>query len=295
MPVTMSKLITLVGGAAVVAVQAGCSVDAHIVPATGTFERTLPVDGPVDLSITGGSGRIQIVTGGDASVHIVGHVRAHNSPFAELDAIERVHGVEANPPITQNGNRVQLGELEVDSLRGNVRIDYDVTVPTRTKVRTRTGSGDQQIGEVLGPVDASAGSGDLRVGPIGSSITLKTGSGDIVVLGARGDVAARTGSGDVQARALNGSVNVHTASGDITLDGRPASDWTIAAASGDVTLRVPDDAAFVLDATTASGKLRSRHDLDSRRTSSRRHMEGVVHGGGPRLDVRTASGSIRVE
>ena len=124
------------------------------------------------------------------------------------------------------------------------RIDYDVTVPTRTKIRTRTGSGNQQIGEVLGPVDATAGSGDLRVGPIGSSVTLRTGSGDIEVLGARGDVAARTGSGDVQAMALNGSVHVHTASGDITLDGRPGADWTIAAASGNVTLHVPDDAAL---------------------------------------------------
>jgi DUF4097 and DUF4098 domain-containing protein YvlB len=295
MPDTLFRLLTLLGAAAAVAVHAGCGVDAQIAPATGTFERTLQVDGPVDLSITGGSGRIQIVTGAGDTVRIVGHVRARATPFAEFDATDRVKGVEANPPISQNGNRVQLGEIEVDSLRSNVRIDYDVTVPTRTKIRTRTGSGDQRIGEVLGPVDAAAGSGDLRVGPIGSSVTLKTGSGDIEVLGARGDVAARSGSGDVQAKALNGSVNVHTASGDITVDGRPVGDWTIAAASGDVTLRVPDDAPFVLDATTASGKLRSRHDLDSRRSSSRHHVEGVAHGGGPRLDVRTASGSIRVD
>jgi DUF4097 and DUF4098 domain-containing protein YvlB len=126
-------------------------------------------------------------------------------------------------------------------------------------------------------------------------VTARTGSGDIDLLGARGNVAARSGSGDVAARALNGSVRIQTASGDIEVDGRPVDDWTITAASGDVTLHVPEDAAFVIDATTSSGRLRSRHDLDSRRSSSRRHMEGAAHGGGPRLDVTTASGSIRVE
>jgi len=115
------------------------------------------------------------------------------------------------------------------------------------------------------------------------------------VLGARGDVAARSGSGDVQATALDGSLHVHTASGDITLRSRPLGDWTIAAASGDVTMNLPEDAAFNLDATTSSGRLRSRHDLDSHRSSSRRHLQGLAHGGGPRLEVTTASGSIRIE
>jgi DUF4097 and DUF4098 domain-containing protein YvlB len=228
-------------------------------------------------------------------VHIVGRVRARNSPFSELDATEQIRTVESNPPIHQDGNRVLIGEAEADTLRGGVRVDYEVTVPTRTKVRSRTGSGDQQIGDVLGPIDAGAGSGDLRVGPIGSSVTLTTGSGDIELLGARGDVAARSGSGDVRASAVNGSLRVRTASGDITLDSRPGDDWTIAAASGDVILKVPDDAAFAFDATTSSGKLRTRHELDSHRSSSRRHIEGVAHGGGPRLEVRTASGSIRIE
>jgi hypothetical protein len=287
--------MTAAGVATLLTVHAACSIDAQIAPATATFDRTLQVDGAVDLSITGGSGRIHVATGPDDVVRIVGRVRAHNSPFAESDAIERVQAVESSPPITQSGNRVQIGEVEVDKLRGGLRIDYDVTVPTRTKIRTRSGSGDQQIGAVLGPVDASAGSGDLRVGPIGSSITLTTGSGDISVLGARGDVAARSGSGDIQASALNGSVHVHTASGDIALHSRPLGDWTIAAASGDVTLRLPDDAAFSLDATTSSGRLRTRHDLDSSRSSSRRHIQGTAHGGGPRLDVTTASGSIRVD
>jgi DUF4097 and DUF4098 domain-containing protein YvlB len=236
-----------------------------------------------------------VLTGPDDTVHIVGRIRARHSPFSELDATERVRAVESNPPIRQDGSRVQIGEIEADTLRGGIRVDYEVTVPIRTKVRSRTGSGDQQIDDVLGPIDVATGSGDLRVGPIGSSVTLTTGSGDIEVLGARGDVAARSGSGDVQARAVHGSVRVHTASGDISLDSRPGDDWTIAAASGDVTLKVPDDAAFVFDATTSSGKLRSRHELEGPRSSSRRHIEGVARGGGPRLEVRTASGSIRIE
>src|ERR1700712_3919716 len=103
MPVTLAKLVTVVGATAAVALQAGCSIDAQIAPATGTFERTLQLDdGPVDLSITGGSGRIRVVTGADGAVRIVGRIRTHNSPFAALDAVERVKSVESSPPVIQS-------------------------------------------------------------------------------------------------------------------------------------------------------------------------------------------------
>ena len=76
---TMSSwLASAVFGAALVAA-GGCDVVRAQVPAEGTFERTLAVNGPVDLSVRTGSGSIQIRTGSGQSVQVIGH---GSSPFA---------------------------------------------------------------------------------------------------------------------------------------------------------------------------------------------------------------------
>ena len=71
---------------------AGCDI-AHLVAqserARGSFERTLTVDGPVDLSVRSGSGGIQIRIGTGDRVQVIGKVSAGSSRDG-LDPAERV-------------------------------------------------------------------------------------------------------------------------------------------------------------------------------------------------------------
>ena len=54
-----------------------CSVDAESFAASGRFERTLDVSGPVTLDVETGSGRIEIRRGATTQVRVVGtHPRA---------------------------------------------------------------------------------------------------------------------------------------------------------------------------------------------------------------------------
>ena len=114
------------------------------------------------------------------------------------DAAARVREVEADPPVEQSGATIRLG-LRRDDRRDwdRVSISYLVTVPPDTRLRTRTGSGDQLLAGVQGDVDASTGSGDMRIGTVGGSVRATSGSGDISVAGSGGGVEARSGSGDV--------------------------------------------------------------------------------------------------
>jgi DUF4097 and DUF4098 domain-containing protein YvlB len=306
-----------------------CALGAHSVGAEGAFNRTLAVSGPVELDIQTGSGAIHVRTGAPGEVEVHGRIRCWNV-WSGVSAEECVRRVEADPPIVQSGNIIRLG-----ATRGwawdDVSIGFDVVVPPDARVRTRSGSGDQIVGSVRGPVDASAGSGDIRIGPTSDNVRVSTGSGHIELEGSGGSVLARAGSGSIRAMAVAGDLDVHTgsgrvsvtrtaqgrtevttgsgnitvseahgslrlraASGNVAVDGEPTGSWNVAAASGNVTVRVPANAAFDLDAHSSSGRIDSEHPITLVGSVSRRQLRGQVRGGGPRIDISTASGAIRI-
>jgi hypothetical protein len=53
---------------------------------------------------------------------------------------QRVHAIESNPPIQQNGNVIRIGHMEDPELRRGISVSYEVTVPAETKLRSQTGS-----------------------------------------------------------------------------------------------------------------------------------------------------------
>ena len=69
----------------------------------GSFDRTLAVNGAVDLNVETGSGRIEVRPGDTSSVRIHGVIRAHDDFFGSDEA--RIHDIETNPPISQTGWR----------------------------------------------------------------------------------------------------------------------------------------------------------------------------------------------
>jgi hypothetical protein len=306
----------------------GCGLDANTFRVEGSFERTLQVDGPVNLDVRTGSGDIQVGTGTDGTVRIVGRIRANG--WAGMDVREQVQRAESDPPIEQSGNTIRIGASRNWWSLNHVSISYEITVPVETRLRTRTGSGDQWIDGMRGPVDAGAGSGHVRIGRTSNEVEVSIGSGDIEVEAAGGNLIARAGSGSIRAASVAGAVSARTgsgdveivqtaqggvdvttgsgdvflsgargpvrvraASGDVVAEGEPAGTWTLGASSGDVTVRVPEAAAFDIDVRTASGDIRTDYSLSS--TSFSRHrLQGRVRGGGPLVEVRTSSGSVHI-
>lgn len=316
-------------------VGSGCSIDLDAnggASATGMFERTLQVSTPVDLDIQTGSGSISVRRGPDSQVVVVGRIRAHRGLWSSRTAEERVRALEAHPPVAQTGNSIRLGDIAERELRQNVSISYEITVPFNSAIRARSGSGTVNIDSIQGPVEARAGSGRLTLGKIDGTVRAETGSGTIEVLGAAGGLEARTGSGGVDARdvagpveahsgsgririayagagdgefstgsggitvlGLQGRLRAHAGSGSINVEGRPTGDWSIDSGSGGITLRLPADAAFDLSARSSSGGIHTTHPIEARGQLSRNSLQGRVRGGGPRLEVSTGSGGVRLE
>lgn len=279
----------------------------------GTFDKTLSVSGPVDLEVLTHSGDVRIKAGSSGSVQIHGKIYVGDRWFGSRRE-DDVHAIEQNPPIRQDGNSVHI---EYVNYR-NISIDYDVTVPVETTIRTKSGSGDQTIEGTHGNVEVSTGSGDVRLSSLQGEIRVQTGSGDVrahQVSGAvrggtgsgdveieesgPGDIDLHTGSGNITARGVQGSFHGETGSGEITAEGTQTGNWDARTGSGNVRLRLPSNAAFEADISTSSGSIDVGSPIEmtvqGRVGDSHKSIHGKVRGGGPLLRVHTGSGDIHIE
>ncbi len=293
----------------------------------GSFDRTLKVSGAVDLDVQTGSGSVTVRTGATDTVQVRGDIRVNGE-----DALGKVHKLEANPPIEQSGNTIRIGRISDPELRRNVSISYDITVPQETRLHSHTGSGNQDVAGIKGPVDVETGSGGVTVANIGGEVRAHTGSGNIeldniqgfaqaeagsgsiranriagafnghtgsgritLFQAAQGDVRAEAGSGSIELDGVKGGLRAGTGSGNLTVTGEPTSAWDVHTGSGSVTLRLPQQVAFDLYAHTGSGSINSDHPVTIQGAMGRHELRGKVRGGGVAVEVRTGSGNIRIE
>ena len=188
--------------------------------AEGSFDRTLKVSGHVDLDVQSGSGNITVHPGDSSSVVVRGHIKVSESWFSGggLSAEEKVKRIEQNPPIEQNGNSVRIGHIEDESLRNNISVSYDISVPKDTSVQSHTGSGDERVSDITGPVRANSGSGNITLSSIGSEVRANAGSGDLDISNVQGRAYTETGSGNIKATGIAGGFDARAGSGDITFE-----------------------------------------------------------------------------
>lgn len=297
----------------------------------GAFDRTLQVNGHIDLQVETGSGSIEVHRGGSNQIHVVGRISA-NEWFGGGNAEERVKKIENNPPIQQSGNDIRIGHIDDPELKHDISISYEITVPENTQLRSSSGSGNQDIAEIAGPLEVNTGSGSLKLSNIGAGVHAHTGSGSIEADAVHGSLYARTGSGSIHATNIaggfdgqtgsghltleqsapgsvraetgsgglelhnvKGSLQASAGSGDVRVEGEATGGWMVRTGSGSVQLRLPSNAAFDLDAHTGSGSIDLAHPVTVQGSIGRKEVKGKVGGGGVPVEVQTGSGSIRID
>ncbi len=258
------------------------------------FDRTLSVNGAVDLNVETGSGRIEVRSGDANSVHIHAVVRAQNEFLGGSG--NRIHEIESNPPISQNGNSIRISAPHDEWLRRHVSISYELVVPSETRLRAHTGSGSESVEGIRGPVELETGSGSVTVARVNDEVRIQTGSGRIALDTVKGRVDAHTGSGSIEGSAILGPINAHTGSGSVRLEQTAPGPLEAHTGSGGVNVRLPVDASFDLHAHTGSGHVTVNHPIMVQGTVGGGHdIQGKVKGGGALVDLRTGSGSVRID
>jgi DUF4097 and DUF4098 domain-containing protein YvlB len=279
----------------------------------GHFEKTLQVSGPVNLEVQTGSGDVVVHSGASSSVSIRARIYVGDHWLFGNRQTD-VSDIEQHPPLRQDGNSIHIDKVTAH----NISIDYEITVPVDTTIRSRSGSGNQTVEGTHGNADLETGSGDVKLSRLTGEIRLRTGSGNVRALEVAGPVHGGTGSGDVEVREIaSGDIDLHTGSGnvsvrgisgafrgeagsgDIAAEGRQEGAWEIRTGSGNVHVRLPANAAFDADISTSSGTLDVGAPItmtvQGRVQESRKSIVGKARGGGPSLSVRTGSGDIHIE
>jgi DUF4097 and DUF4098 domain-containing protein YvlB len=295
--------------------------------ATGKFEKTYSVTGPLRLELTNTSGNVSILPSTDEKVHIRAEVRASGMGFDNPQ--KRLDDTIANPPVEQSGNTIRIGK---DSSHArNLSINYAIEVPHATEVNSNVLAGDQTIRGLKGPIKANALSGSIRVenieldaqltsasgtisvADIGSDVRISSASGSASIANVKGDVRinaitgeiqvlkpgarveADTTSGIVEIQGAKSDVKAHAITGKISLQGDPGngSYWDLKTVSGGVQLFVSDTASFHLTAQAVSGEIRA--DIPIVLEEQGKHsLRAHVGSGTGRIEIHTTSGEIRI-
>lgn len=310
---TVSRRFAFVLSAAALVVLFATTTAVFASTPQGTFDKTLQVNGPVDLEVLTHSGDVTVRAGSSGSVSIHGKIYVGNGWFGGKRD-EDVHSIEQNPPIRQSGNSIHIDYVNYH----NISIDYEITVPAETTVRSRSGSGDQVLEGTKGNADVQTGSGNVHLTNLTGEVRLQTGSGDVRARSISGPVRGGTGSGDIEveetgagevdlhtgsgsvsARGVHGAFKGQTGSGDVTAEGTPTGNWEIQTGSGNVRLHLPNNAAFDADISTSSGSvdvgMPVEMTVQGHLGDSHKSIRGKVRGGGPEVRVRTGSGDIHIE
>jgi DUF4097 and DUF4098 domain-containing protein YvlB len=110
-------------------------------------------------------------------------------------------------------------------------------------------------------------------------------------------VRVTTTNGGIKGQALVGQVEARTTNGgiDVVLDSLPGA-ATFETVNGGVSLTVPADTKADLAARVVNGGIHVDDALRLERQGeqSRRHLEGRLNGGGPRIEASTTNGGIHI-
>ncbi len=286
----------------------------------GGFERTLSVSGPIKLIVETGSGSIRVTRGQDDRVVVKSHF-VIQAPSREL-AQRVAERIQADPPIAVVGRTIEIGDLSkyrdemgfFDKWSTSIAMSFEIETPYETEAELDTGSGDQLVRAIRGPVQADAGSGGVTIEGIEREAFVDTGSGNITITGAAqvetdagsgtvrlsdiaGDVSVDVGSGNVTLMNIGGSVTVDTGSGNVLVDSAIAEGtrWKIDTSSGNVRLKLLEDAQFRLYVETSSGQIDVEFPMAELEKRGKGELRGRV-GENPSAEVyiETSSGNVEV-
>ncbi|MGN6751720.1 MAG: DUF4097 family beta strand repeat-containing protein [Intrasporangium sp.] len=176
---------------------------------------------------------------------------------------------------------------------GKGSVDVEVSLPQRSVLDARTGSGDIDVTGLMDRARAATGSGDVTLDEFNGG-ELKSGSGDISARVVRGDLTLKTGSGDIELDTMSARVELISGSGDVTVR-RAEGPLRAKTGSGDLVV-VASSADLDLMTGTGDVKLVAVHAGEIRaKTGTGDVVAAIAHGVATYLDLNTVTGDVEVD
>ena len=192
------------------------------------------------------------------------------------------------------------GALVMRAVAGNLKLNtsfgkIDVDGPA-ADVQAVTSNGEVRIKQAKGQISAKSSFGEVNIDSPSTDVDAETSNGKIHVRGATGRIRAHTSFGDVAIAAQNVQVKAESSNGALTFAGSLADGESVLKTSfGSISVALPADAQFQLDAQTSFGTIDTGFTLAKDGKTSKTHVRGTV-GENPKASLKlvTSNGSISI-
>ena len=272
------------------------------------------------ISATGGAVLINANTNG-AGEH---GVESDLDVFVPREALIDVASKRGDVTINDRKNDVKLavqrGDVNLNDITGTAEVNID-----KGSLRASKVTGDVNVeGHVDDATLDDIGGGvrlngdfinDIRLSKIGKTVTFKSPRSDMTVASVPGDLdidreSVRgndiagpsrlvTTSKSIHLENVSGDVQIETTNGDIEVQAAkklPVGKMIVTGKHGDITLTLPSNAGFQVDANTRKGDISS--DWDALKVESggggASSAKGTIGNGVSKLQVNSDTGDIRI-
>ena len=181
-------------------------------------------------------------------------------------------------PITLHG---QAGEFTLTNIHGAATLDGEFF-------------GNLHVQQVAGALRYHSSRTSMALASVPGTLTLDP--ADLRADGITGPVEITTRAKDITLSALSGPLNLHNSDGSVqvTAAHAPAA-MEIDNTNGNITLLLPADARFSVEATANGGRVQSDFPLNVQTTGADETAHGTVNGGGPILHVMVDKADIALK
>ena len=140
---------------------------------------------------------------------------------------------------------------------GDAQVVIHIRGPHGLGLDVSTASADIDVTGQVGDADVRTASGDVRIETVDGPAEVKTASGDVALGQLAGNAGVNTMSGDVRVRETTTALTVNTMSGDVRVQRATGGTIQLRSMSGDLEAAIARGATLYVDATSASGDVRS--------------------------------------
>ncbi|WP_446745475.1 DUF4097 family beta strand repeat-containing protein [Silvibacterium acidisoli] len=265
------------------------------------------------INASGNSGSV-IVPGRDGvRVDLIVNVPAKS--FARINAGHgdvTVNGVANNVDVTSNHGDVKFdnvggdvharmnhGDFSAHQVTGNATVDGHVDDVTLSEVKgqaTLNGEffGDTHLEQIGSNVHFQTTRTNLDIPRLSGELTMD--SDDLDANQMAGPVRIVTRSKNIKLSDVSGDVHIENSDGDVSIRAvSPLGNIQVANKTGGVTVSLPDNAEFSVNAnTTQDDDLETDFPLQSATTNGRHTLTGTIGKGTVTLNLQTTHGNIEL-
>ena len=225
--------------------------------ATDTWTRIFPLDaaGVVQVTNTNGKVTVEAYDGDTVEVKVEKLARAFTDEAAKA-LLGQITVIQSASPKLVKFETKQPRHFGV----GHAEVKYTLRVPRKAKVDLDTTNGGIEVAGTFAGIEADT---------------------------VNGGVVAKDLSGPLKASAVNGGLTIALAS--------VSADVHLETTNGGIRLTLPGNAKANISARVSNGGISvSNIDLDDISERSRRKLDARMNGGGPKIDLETTNGGIRI-